>query len=164
MISNDLYFTFIKIKYDYKNMLVCKYWYTKIRKHLKKKKENFYDMQLYNAITNKYMYVLYNKTDDIITRAHDNIIKILINDICRDNDIKNSMMDNIIENYKKLCIVIASFNKNNIRIRINRTDNRDNHDNYNSIENYNYNSIENYIAAEYAKILSDYYDYNIILA
>lgn len=144
MISNDLYFTFIKIKYDYKNLLVCKYWYTNICKHLKKKKEDFYDIQLYNAIQNKHIYILYNETDDIIIRAHDNIIKKLMNDIYRDNDIKNSIRNNIIENYKKLSVIITLFNKNT------SSDNIDN--------------IEKYIAEEYANILSVYYDYNIILA
>jgi hypothetical protein len=144
MICNDLYFTFIKIKYDYKTLLVCKYWYTNICKHLKKKKEEFYDIQLYNAIQNKHIYILYNETDDIITRAHDNIINKLMNDIYRDNDIKYSIMNNIIENYKKLSVIISLFNKNT---------SQDNIDN-----------IEKYIAEEYANILSVYYDYNIILA
>ena len=144
MISNDLYFTFIKIKCDYKNLLVCKYWYTNICKHLKKKKEDFYDIQLYNAIQNKHIYILYNETDDIIIRAHDNIINKLMNDIYHDNDIKNSIRNNIIENYKKLSVIITLFNKNT------SSDNIDN--------------IEKYIAEEYANILSVYYDYNIILA
>ena len=50
----------------------------------------------------------------------------------------------IIENYKKLSVIITLFNKNT------SADNIDN--------------IEKYIAEEYAKILSVYYDYNIILA
>jgi hypothetical protein len=144
MINNDLYFTFIKIKCDYKTLLVCKYWYANICKHLKKKKEDFYDIQLYNAIQNKHIYILYNKTDDIIIRAHDNIVNKLMNDIYSDNDIKHSIMNNIIENYKKLSIIITLFNKNTSA---------------NNIDN-----IEKYIAEEYAKILSVYYDYNIILA
>jgi hypothetical protein len=53
-------------------------------------------------------------------------------------------MNNIIENYKKLSIIITLFNKNTSA---------------NNIDN-----IEKYIAEEYAKILSVYYDYNIILA
>jgi hypothetical protein len=144
MISNDLFFTFIKIKYDYKNLLVCKYWYMNICKHLKKKKKEFYDIQLYNAIQNKYIYMLYNITDDIIIRAHDNIINKLMNDIYKDNDIKDSIMNNIIENYKKLSIIISLFNKRAV------TDDAE--------------TIEKYIADEYANLLSIYYDYNIILA
>ena len=99
---------------------------------------------IYNAIQNKHIYILYNETDDIIIRAHDNIINKLMNDIYRDNDIKHSIMSNIIENYKKLSVIITLFNKNT------SADNIDN--------------IEKYIAEEYAKILSVYYDYNIILA
>ena len=143
MICNDLYFTFIKINYDYKTLLVCKYWYSRIYKHLKKKKEDFYDIQLYNAIQNKHIYLLYNESDNIILRAHDNIINKLMNDIYHDNDIKYSIMNNIIENYKKLSVIITLFNKNT---------SQDNVDN-----------IEKYIAEEYSKILSTYYDYNIIL-
>jgi hypothetical protein len=67
-----------------------------------------------------------------------------MNDIYRDNDIKHSIMSNIIENYKKLSVIITLFNKNT------SADNIDN--------------IEKYIAEEYAKILSVYYDYKIILA
>ena len=114
-----------------------------ICKHLKKKKKEFYDIQLYNAIQNKYIYMLYNITDDIIIRAHDNIINKLMNDIYKDNDIKDSIMNNIIENYKKLSIIISLFNKRAV------TDDAE--------------TIEKYIADEYANLLSIYYDYNIIL-
>ena len=48
MINNELFFTFIKINYDYNNLLVCKYWYNNIIKHIKKKKENFISSGLKN--------------------------------------------------------------------------------------------------------------------
>jgi hypothetical protein len=147
MINNDLFFTFIKIKYDYKNLLVCKYWYKNIIKHMKKKKEDFYDMKLYNAINNKYNYILYNNYDNIIVRAFDNIIHNIMKEIISDDDIKNSIMENIVENYKKLSIIITLYTITDImKLGTNYVDNT-----------------EKCIAEEYAKILAKYYDYNIIL-
>lgn len=146
MINNDLFFTFIKIKYDYNNLLVCKYWYKNIIMHIKKKKVEFYDMKLYNAINNKYTYLLYNEYDNILVRAYDNLINNIIKEIICDNDIKNSIMDNIVENYKKLSIIITLYNITDImKLGI-------------DIDN-----IEKHMAEEYAKILAKYYDYNIIL-
>ena len=147
MIYIDLFFTSIKINYDYKNALVCKYWYNNIIPHLKKKKIYFYDMQLYNAINNKYIYILYNENDNIILRAYNNIISNIMNEIKRDNEINSTIMENIIENYKKLSIIVVMFN---------------------SLDYYNtkldsFNNIEKYIADEYAKILLKYYNYSIIL-
>jgi len=147
MINNDLFFTFIKIKYDYNNLLVCKYWYKNIIMHIKKKKVEFYDMKLYNALYNKYTYILYNKNDSILTRAYDNIINNIIKEIICDNDIKNSIMDNILENYKKLSIIITLYNITDIM----------------KLEIDNIENIEKYIAEEYSNILAKYYDYNIIL-
>ncbi len=147
MINNDLFFTFIKIKYDYKNLLVCKYWYKNIIKHMKKKKEDFYDMKLYNAINNKYNYILYNNYDNIIVRAFDNIIHNIMKEIISDDDIKKSIMENIVENYKKLSIIITLYTITDImKLGTNYVDNT-----------------EKCISEEYAKILAKYYDYNIIL-
>ena len=55
MINNDLYFTFIKISSNYRNLIVCKYWYKNIIKDIKKKKIDFYDIQLYNDVQTKVM-------------------------------------------------------------------------------------------------------------
>lgn len=156
MINNELFFTFIKINYDYNNLLVCKYWYNNIIKHIKKKKENFYDMHLYNAIHNKYMYILYNSIDSIVTNtgidsndrvivnAHNNIICNIMKEIIRDEDIKDNIMDRIIETYKKLSILITFYNI--IPGLVNDT-----------------NYTEKYMADEYSNILKNYFDYGIIL-
>jgi uncharacterized membrane-anchored protein YjiN (DUF445 family) len=156
MINNELFFTFIKINYDYNNLLVCKYWYNNIIKHIKKKKENFYDMYLYNAIHNKYMYILYNSIDSVvinadinsndrvIVNAHNNIICNIMKEIIRDDDIKDNIMDRIIETYKKLSILISFYNI--IPGLVNDT-----------------NYTEKYIADEYSNILKTYFDYGIIL-
>ena len=74
MINNDLYFTFIKISSNYRNLIVCKYWYKNIIKDIKKKKIDFYDIQLYNAINNKHLFLLYKPFDNIILNAYNNII------------------------------------------------------------------------------------------
>ena len=156
MINNELFFTFIKINYDYNNLLVCKYWYNNIIKHIKKKKENFYDMYLYNAIHNKYMYILYNSIDSVVTNtgidsndrvivnAHNNIICNIMKEIIRDDDIKDNIMDRIIETYKKLSILITFYNI--IPGLVNDT-----------------NYTEKYMADEYSNILKTYFDYGIIL-
>ena len=107
MINNDLFFTFIKIKYDYNNLLVCKYWYKNIIMHIKKKKVDFYDMKLYNAINNKYTYLLYNEYDNILVRAYENLINNIIKEIIYDNDIKNSIIYSIwINNFNSSISII----------------------------------------------------------
>jgi len=156
MIVNELFFTFIKINYEYNNLLVCKYWYNNIIKHIKKKKEKFYDMHLYNTIHNKYMYILYNSIDSIVTNigidsndrvivnAYNNIICNIMKEIIRDDDIKDNIMNCIIETYKKLSILITFYNI--IPGLVNNT-----------------NYTEKYMADEYSNILKTYFDYGIIL-
>jgi len=153
MIYNDLYFTFIKISSNYKNLMVCKYWYKNIIKDIKKKKLDFYDIQLYNAINNKYVFLLYSAFDKIILQAYDNIILNIIKNVISDEDIKDKIMDRMIENYKQLSIIIAIFYNYNTSTNITTINDNDKFDN-----------IEKYIAEEYSKILSKYYNYNIILA
>lgn len=157
MITNDLYFTFIKITSNYTNLMVCKYWYKNIIKDIKKKKIDFYDIQLYNAINNKHIFLLYNERDNVLLRAYDNIILNIMKNIINDNDVKYKIMDKMIDNYKQLSIIIAIFynyntdTTNNTNIYINNTKDK-------------FDNIEKYIAEEYSKMLSKYYNYNIILA
>ncbi len=120
---------------------MCKYWYKNIIKDIKKKKIDFYDIQLYNAINNKHLFLLYKPFDNIILNAYNNIILNIIKIVINDEDIKDKIMDRIIENYKQLSIIIAIYH------------------NYNT-----YSNLESHIADEYSKILCKYYDYNIILA
>ncbi len=162
MINNDLYFTFIKISSNYKNLMVCKYWYKNIIKDIKKKKLEFYDTQLYYAINNKHTYLFYSKFDKILLSAYDNIILNIIKIVINDEDIKDNFMNKMIENYKQLSIIIAIFynyNTNTNTSITNRNDNNDNNDNNDKFDN-----IEKYIAEDYSKLLSKYYNYNIILA
>lgn len=154
MITNDLYFTFIKISSNYTNLMVCKYWYKNIIKDIKKKKIDFYDIQLYNAINNKHIFLLYNECDNVLLRAYDNIILNIMKNIINDNDVKYKIMDKMIDNYKQLSIIIAIFYNYN-------TDTTNNTNNYAKDK---FDNIEKYIAEEYSKMLSKYYNYNIILA
>ena len=155
MINNDLYFTFIKISSNYTNLMVCKYWYKNIIKDIKKKKLEFYDTQLYYAINNKHMYLSYSKFDKILLSAYDNIILNIIKNVINDEDIKDNFMNKMIENYKQLSIIIAIFYNYNTNTSTNIT-NRNDDDKYDNIEKY--------IAEDYSKLLSQYYNYNIILA
>lgn len=155
MINNDLYFTFIKIPSNYTNLMVCKYWYKNIIKDIKKKKLEFYDTQLYYAINNKHMYLSYSKFDKILLSAYDNIILNIIKNVINDEDIKDNFMNKMIENYKQLSIIIAIFYNYNTNTSTNIT-NRNDDDKFDNIEKY--------IAEDYSKLLSQYYNYNIILA
>ena len=155
MINNDLYFTFIKIPSNYTNLMVCKYWYKNIIKDIKKKKLEFYDTQLYYAINNKHMYLSYSKFDKILLSAYDNIILNIIKNVINDEDIKDNFMNKMIENYKQLSIIIAIFYNYNTNTSTNIT-NRNDDDKFDNIEKY--------IAEDYSKLLSQFYNYNIILA
>ena len=157
MINNDLYFTFIKIPSNYTNLMVCKYWYKNIIKDIKKKKLEFYDTQLYYAINNKHMYLSYSKFDKILLSAYDNIILNIIKNVINDEDIKDNFMNKMIENYKQLSIIIAIFY--NYNTNTNTSTNITNRNDDDKFDN-----IEKYIAEDYSKLLSQYYNYNIILA
>jgi hypothetical protein len=154
MISHDLYFTFIKIPINHKCLLVCKYWHKNIIGDIKKRKIEFYDMQLYNAINNKHIFILYSTADSVLLQAYDNIIINIMKIIIKDPDIKDKIMDRFIENYKQLSIIISIFNNYNYNTMANAaiTANAKDTDN-----------IEKYIADEYANILNKYYNYHIIL-
>jgi hypothetical protein len=158
MITGDLYFTFIKIPSNYKCLLVCKSWHKNIIGDIKKRKIDFYDMQLYNAINNKHIFLLYSAYDKVLLQAYDNVIINIMKIIIKDADIRDKIMEKFIENYKQLSIIISIFhNYNTTAIVAANTAN----------QNIKYTSdddnIEKFIADEYANILSKYYNYNIIL-
>jgi hypothetical protein len=102
------------------------------------------------------MYILYNSIDSVVTNtgidsndrvivnAHNNIICNIMKEIIRDDDIKDNIMDRIIETYKKLSILITFYNI--IPGLVNDT-----------------NYTEKYMADEYSNILKTYFDYGIIL-
>ena len=159
MINGDLYFTFIKIPCNYKCLLVCKSWHKNIIGDIKKRKIEFYDMQLYNAINNKYIFFLYSAYDKVLLQAYDNVIINIMKIIIKDDDIRDKIMEKFIENYKQLSIIISIFqNYSTTAIEADANANTQNIKYINDVDN-----IEKFIADEYANILSKYYNYNIIL-
>ena len=169
MITGDLYFTFIKIPSNYKCLLVCKSWHKNIIGDIKKRKIEFYDMQLYNAINNKHIFLLYRAYDKVLLQAYDNVIINIMKIIIKDADIRDKIMEKFIENYKQLSIIISIFHNYNTTAIVANAVNAANAANAATIatQNIKYTSdddnIEKYIADEYANILSKYYNYNIIL-
>ena len=160
MITGDLYFTFIKIPSNYKYLLVCKSWHKNIIGDIKKWKIEFYDMQLYNAINNKHIFLLYSAYDKVLLQAYDNVIINIMKIIIKDADIRDKIMEKFIENYKQLSIIISIFhNYNTTAIAANAATIATQNIKYTSDDD----NIEKYIADEYANILSKYYNYNIIL-
>jgi len=159
MITNDLYFTFIKIPSNYKCLLVCKSWYKNIIWDIKKKKIEFYDIQLYNAINNKHVFLLYSAYDRVLSQAYNNVILNIMKIIIKDYDIKDIIMEKFIENYKQLSIIISIYKNYNPANPANPA----NPETHNIKYIRDFDNIEMYIADEYANILSKYYNYNIIL-
>jgi hypothetical protein len=170
MISGDLYFTFIKIPSNYKCLLVCKSWHKNIIGDIKKRKIEFYDMQLYNAINNKYIFLLYSAYDKVLLQAYDNVIINIMKIIIKDDDIRDKIMEKFIENYKQLSIIISIFQNYSttaIEADATNTTNTTYTNTNTNTQNIKYindvDNIEKFIADEYANILSKYYNYNIIL-
>jgi len=161
MITGDLYFTFIKIPSNYKCLLVCKSWHKNIIGDIKKRKIDFYDMQLYNAINNKHIFLLYSAYDKVLLQAYDNVIINIMKIIIKDADIRDKIMEKFIENYKQLSIIISIFHNYNTTaiVAANATNATNQNIKYTSDDD----NIEKFIADEYANILSKYYNYNIIL-
>ena len=161
MITGDLYFTFIKIPSNYKCLLVCKSWHKNIIGDIKKRKIEFYDMQLYNAINNKHIFLLYSAYDKVLLQAYDNVIINIMKIIIKDADIRDKIMEKFIENYKQLSIIISIFHNYNTTaiVAANATNAANQNIKYTSDDD----NIEKFIADEYANILSKYYNYNIIL-
>ena len=163
MITGDLYFTFIKIPSNYKCLLVCKSWHKNIIGDIKKRKIEFYDMQLYNAINNKYIFLLYSAYDKVLLQAYDNVIINIMKIIIKDDDIRDKIMEKFIENYKQLSIIISIFHNYNTTAIVANAANAATIATQNIKYTSDDDNIEKYIADEYANILSKYYNYNIIL-
>lgn len=159
MIDNDLYFTHIYILPSAKNAAVCKNWYTNIINILKKKKQTFYELQIYNLIVNKYSnyppqgYNIRRRLDfqennniyddNIFNIAYDNMIGDIFKYLKRDTivflNIKESLIIYFIKYsaiYKKCC-----------RMEI--------------LDMTDSGYIDDNIAKEYKEILLKYYNYII---
>lgn len=99
-LANDLYFTNINIVPTAVNAMVCKHWHINIIKLLQKKKQAFYELQIYNLLVNKYTnyppfgYNTRRRLDfadkgGAVNSKKDNIYEDNILNIAYDNMIKN---------------------------------------------------------------------------
>ena len=127
-------------------------------------------MQLYNAINNKYIFLLYSAYDKVLLQAYDNVIINIMKIIIKDDDIRDKIMEKFIENYKQLSIIISIFQNYSttaIEADATNTTNTTYTNTNTNTQNIKYindvDNIEKFIADEYANILSKYYNYNIIL-
>ena len=158
-ITNDLYFTNIRITPTAVNAKVCKNWYLNIIKKLKKKKQTFYELQIYNLIINKYSdyppfgynvrrridFVEKNNKnniyeDNIFNIAYDNMIKNIFNYLKEDNIVFLNIKESLILYYTKYFDIYIKHSNHLI---------------------LSYDHIDKDIAIEYKEILLKYYNHII---
>jgi len=160
MIDNDLYFTHIYILPSAKNATVCKSWYTNIISILKKKKQTFYELQIYNLIVNKYSnyppqaynirrrldFIENNNIydDNIFNIAYDNMINNIFNYLKTDDIVFSNIKKSLILYYTKYILI----HKKCSRMEI--------------LEITDSGYIDENIAKEYKELLLKYYNYIII--
>jgi hypothetical protein len=159
MIDNDLYFTHIYILPSAKNAAVCKNWYTNIINILKKKKQTFYELQIYNLIVNKYSnyppqgYNIRRRLDfqennniyddNIFNIAYDNMIGNIFNYLKKDNIVFLNIKESLIVYFIKYTAIYKKYCRMEI---LDMTDS---------------GYIDDNIAKEYKEILLKYYNYII---
>lgn len=166
-LANDLYFTNIHIVPRAVNAMVCKHWYINIIKILKKRKQAFYELQIYNLLVNKYSsyppfgYNTRRRLDfadkgNAINGRKDNIYEDNILNIAYDNMIKNMFEylknDTIVFQNIKESLILYYTKYITIQTRCCRMELFD-------ILNSEY--IDEDIASEYKGILLKYYNHDI---
>jgi hypothetical protein len=160
MITSDLYFTNIDIIPSATNATVCKNWYVNIINILKKKKQSFYELQIYNLIINKYSNYppsRYNikrrldffgnnniNNDNIFTIAYDNMIKNIFNYLKTDTIVFLNIKESLITYYTKYITIYEKYRRMEI------------------LELTDSGYIDENIAKEYKELLLKYYNYNIV--
>ena len=159
MITTDLYFTHIQILPNSKNASVCKFWYSNIISILKKKKQTFYELQIYNLIINKYSnyppqgynnvrrrldfaenYNTYN--DNIFTIAYDNMLKNIFDYLKKDSIVFLNIRDSLIVYYNKYTAIYKKYNRMEI------------------LEILDSGYVDENIACEYKVLLLKHYNYD----
>lgn len=158
MISTDLYFTHIHILPTSVNALVCKNWYSNIITNLKKKKQTFYELQIYNLLINKYStyppqgynirrrldfaenHHLYN--DNIFAIAYDNMLKSIFDYLKKDSIVFSNIKESLIVYYNKYIAIYKKYNRMGI------------------LEIIDSGYIDENIACEYKVLLLKYYQYD----
>ncbi len=165
-ITSDLYFTNICVLPTAINAMVCKGWYSQIIKVLKKQKQTFYELQIYNLIVNKYSDYPFkgykvrrridftdnnatyssNKNiyeDNVFNIAYDNMIKQIFNYLRADKEVYLNIRESIILYYSKY----ISIYHRNCRAEL--------------LDIVYKEYIDKDIACEYKDILLKYYGYEI---
>jgi hypothetical protein len=125
---------------------------------LKKKKQTFYELQIYNLIINKYSSYppqgynvrrrldfaennhIYN--DNIFTIAYDNMLKNIFNYLKEDKTVFLKIRENLIVYYNKYIAIYKKYNRMGI------------------LEIIDSGYIDENIACEYKVLLSKYYNYD----
>jgi hypothetical protein len=161
-INADLYFTNIHILPKAVNAMVCKSWYASIISILKKKKQTFYELQIYNLIVNKYSCYPtfgYNARrrldfsdkkginvydDNIFDIAYDNMIKQIFKYLSEDHVVFLNIKESLIIYYTKYILMYKKY------CRMELLEMADNNE-----------YIDEDIANEYKEILFKYYSYVI---
>ena len=156
-ISNDLYFTNIHILPCATNAMVCKNWYENIISFLKKEKQTFYELQIFNLIINKYSsyspigYNVSRKLDfaeknskifnnNIFNIAYDNMIAQIFNYLKDDTVVFFNIKNSLISYYTKYTQIYKK---------------------YSSLDILDSGYIDENIANEYKEILFKHYSYII---
>jgi large-conductance mechanosensitive channel len=159
-IASDLYFTNIHILPTAVNAMVCKNWHANIICILKKKKQTFYELQIYNLIINKYSsypplgYNVRRKLNfadnicnifdnNIFNIAYDNMIRQIFNYLKEDTIVFLNIKESLISYYTKY---IEMYKKYSIMEILEISDS---------------GYIDKNIANEYKDILKKYYKYVI---
>ena len=129
-ITNDLYFANIRVLPTAINAMVCKSWNSQIIKILKKQKQTFYELQIYNLIVNKYSDYPFkgykvrrridftdgNATycnniyeDNLFNIAYDNMIKQMFNYLQADKEVFFNIKENLIVYYTKYISIYRKY-------------------------------------------------------
>ena len=161
-ITNDLYFTNIRITPTAVNAMVCKNWYINIIKKLKKKKQTFYELQIYNLIINKYSD--YPPFGYNVRRRIDFVEKNNMNNIYEDNIFNiayNNMIKNIFNYLKEDDIVFLNIKENLILYYTKYTTIHKKYCHMEILDILEKEYVDKDIALEYKDILLKYYNHII---
>lgn len=165
-ITSDLYFANIHISPTATNATVCRNWYANVISILKKQKQTFYELQIYNLIVNKYSnypprtYNIRRRLDfakesgsggginifkdNIFNIAYDNMIKNIFEYLKTDKVVFQNIKESLIEYYTRY----MSIHKKCCRMEI--------------LDMLDNNYIDEDIAKEYKGMLFKYYNHIVV--
>jgi hypothetical protein len=165
-ITSDLYFANIRISPTAANATVCRSWYANVIGILKKQKQTFYELQIYNLIVNKYSnypprtYNIRRRLDfaressghsgsnifenNILNIAYDNMIKNIFEYLKTDKVVFLNIKESLLEYYSRY----MSIHKKCCRMEI--------------LDMLDNDYIDEDIAKEYKGMLLKYYNHNVV--